>query len=182
MHVIRGKKIEQLFTAEMIAKRMDELAGEIAAGPTKDLLVIAILKGSFIFAAINVAIYAGLCVFLLIRHATENGLPKLPALRGGATAAACSLLLAAGSAVELSSHAIGGLEALSHGQPYVSFTETRFTVAGAGVEGARSVRLKLRITVPGLREPQEMQAEPIVTPPPAVAPGEIMLADNRVGQ
>jgi hypoxanthine phosphoribosyltransferase len=51
MHVIRGKKIEQLFTAEMIAKRMDELAGEIASGPTKDLLVIAILKGSFIFAA-----------------------------------------------------------------------------------------------------------------------------------
>jgi hypoxanthine phosphoribosyltransferase len=51
MHVIRGKKIEQLFTAEMIAKRMDELAGEIAAGPTKDLLVIAVLKGSFIFAA-----------------------------------------------------------------------------------------------------------------------------------
>lgn len=51
MHVIRGKKIEQLFTAEMIAKRMDELAGEIASGPTKDLLVIAVLKGSFIFAA-----------------------------------------------------------------------------------------------------------------------------------
>ena len=51
MHVIRGKKIEQLFTAEMIARRMDELAGEIATGPTKDLLVIAVLKGSFIFAA-----------------------------------------------------------------------------------------------------------------------------------
>jgi len=139
-------------------------------------------EGFFIFAAINVAIYAGLSVFLLIRHAGENGLPKLPALRGGASAAACSLLLVAGSAAELSSHAIGGLEALSHGQPYVSFTETRFTVAGAGAEGARSVRLKLRIALPGLRGPQEMQAEPIVAPPPAVATGEIMLADNRVGQ
>ena len=51
MHVIRGKKIEPLFTAEMIAKRMDELASEISGGPTKDLLVIAVLKGSFIFAA-----------------------------------------------------------------------------------------------------------------------------------
>jgi hypothetical protein len=139
-------------------------------------------EGFFIFAAINVAIYAGLSVFLLIRHAVENGLPKLPALRGGASAAACSLLLVAGSAAELSSHAIGGLEALSHGQPYVSFTETRFTVAGAGAEGARSVRLKLRIALPGLRGSQEMQAEPIVAPPPAVATGEIMLADNRVGQ
>lgn len=139
-------------------------------------------EGFFVFAALNVAIYAGLSVFLLIRHAMENGVPRLPALRGGATAAACSLLLVAGSAAELSSHAIGGLEALSHGQPYVSFTETRFTVAGAGVEGARSVRLKLRIAVPGLRGPQEMQAEPMVVPPPAVTTGEIMLADNRVGQ
>jgi hypoxanthine phosphoribosyltransferase len=51
MHVIRGKTIEPLFTAEQIAKRNDELADEIAGGPTKDLLVIAVLKGSFIFAA-----------------------------------------------------------------------------------------------------------------------------------
>jgi len=51
MHVIRGKTIEPLFTAEMIAKRNDELATEISSGPTKDLLVIAVLKGSFIFAA-----------------------------------------------------------------------------------------------------------------------------------
>ena len=35
----------------MIAKRNDELATEISSGPTKDLLVIAVLKGSFIFAA-----------------------------------------------------------------------------------------------------------------------------------
>lgn len=138
-------------------------------------------EGFFVFAAINVAIYAGLSVFLLIRHAMENGLPSLPALRGAATAAACSLMLVGGSAAELSSHAIGGLEALSHGQPYVSFTETRFTVAGAGVEGARSVRLKLRIVLPGMPGNRNMQAEPMM-PPPAMTTGEIMLADNRVGQ
>jgi hypoxanthine phosphoribosyltransferase len=51
MHFIRGKSIEPLFTAEMIARRNDELAAEIARGPTQDLLVISILKGSFIFAA-----------------------------------------------------------------------------------------------------------------------------------
>ena len=138
-------------------------------------------EGFFVFAAINVAIYAGLSVFLLVRHAMENALPRLPALRGGATVAACSLVLVAGSAAELSSHAIGGLEALSHGQPYVSFTETRFTVAGAGVEGARSVRLKLRIVLPGMPGIRNMQAEPMV-PPPVMTTGEIMLADNRVGQ
>ena len=51
MPVVRGKNIEPLFTAAQIAARNLELAAEIAKGPTKDLLVIAILKGSFIFAA-----------------------------------------------------------------------------------------------------------------------------------
>ena len=51
MHIVRGKKIETLYDAGQIAKRNEELAAEIAAGPTSDLLVIAVLKGSFIFAA-----------------------------------------------------------------------------------------------------------------------------------
>lgn len=134
-------------------------------------------QGFFIFAAINVTIYAGLCVFLLVRHAIENGLPQLPASRGGVTAATFAMLLVAGSAVQLRSHAIGGLEALSHGQSYVSFTETRFTVAGAGVEGARSVRLRLRVVLPELFEHEKMQAEPMVEPP-VTSTAEIMLAEN----
>lgn len=51
MHVVRGKNIEVLFSTEDIAKRNEELANEIASGPSQDLLVIAILKGSFVFAA-----------------------------------------------------------------------------------------------------------------------------------
>jgi hypoxanthine phosphoribosyltransferase len=51
MPVVRGKNIEPLFTAEQIAERNHAIAKQIAQGPTKDLLVIAILKGSFIFAA-----------------------------------------------------------------------------------------------------------------------------------
>lgn len=51
MPVVRGKNIEPLFTAEQIAARNIELAEKIMQGPTKDLLVISILKGSFIFAA-----------------------------------------------------------------------------------------------------------------------------------
>lgn len=51
MHVIRGKVIEPLFTAEQIDRRNKELAAQIASGPVKDLLVISVLKGSFIFAA-----------------------------------------------------------------------------------------------------------------------------------
>ena len=51
MPVVRGKNIDVLFTAEAIARRNLELAREIAAREFHNLLVIAILKGSFIFAA-----------------------------------------------------------------------------------------------------------------------------------
>lgn len=51
MPVVRGKIIEPLFDADMIAGRNKLMAEEIAARPRRDLLVISILKGSFIFAA-----------------------------------------------------------------------------------------------------------------------------------
>ncbi len=51
MPVVRGRNIEVLFPANMIAHRNLELAKEIAAHEFRDLLVISILKGSFIFAA-----------------------------------------------------------------------------------------------------------------------------------
>ncbi|MCO6188171.1 hypoxanthine phosphoribosyltransferase [Rhizobium sp. L1K21] len=51
MPVVRGKIIEPLFTAEEIDARNKTMAAQISAGPVKDLLVIAVLKGSFIFAA-----------------------------------------------------------------------------------------------------------------------------------
>lgn len=51
MPVVRGKAIEVLFSASAIARRNLELAKDIAAADYRDLLVIAILKGSFIFAA-----------------------------------------------------------------------------------------------------------------------------------
>ncbi|TPW27294.1 hypoxanthine phosphoribosyltransferase [Pararhizobium mangrovi] len=51
MPVVRGKTIDPLFTAEQIGERNLALAREIASRPQRDLLVISILKGSFIFAA-----------------------------------------------------------------------------------------------------------------------------------
>lgn len=51
MPVVRGKNIEPLFTSEAIAERNRAMASQIASSPKKDLLVISILKGSFIFAA-----------------------------------------------------------------------------------------------------------------------------------
>ena len=44
-------RVRVLFDETQIAKRNDEIAREIAARKPKDLLVVAILKGSFMFAA-----------------------------------------------------------------------------------------------------------------------------------
>ena len=43
--------IRPLYSAERISERVEELAGEIAAARLKDLIIVPILKGSFIFAA-----------------------------------------------------------------------------------------------------------------------------------
>ena len=51
MPIVRGKDIEVLFSASAIARRNLESAKEIASRPSDDLLVISVLKGSFIFAA-----------------------------------------------------------------------------------------------------------------------------------
>ena len=49
MPIVRGKDIEVLYSASAIARRNLELAKEIASRDYHDLLVISVLKGSFIF-------------------------------------------------------------------------------------------------------------------------------------
>lgn len=51
MPKVRGRSLRVLYSAEMIAERNLELAQEIAEAGYKNLLVISILKGSFVFAA-----------------------------------------------------------------------------------------------------------------------------------
>ena len=52
MNIAEAKSdIEILFASADIAKRNEELAEEIAADMGSDILVIAVLKGSFVFAA-----------------------------------------------------------------------------------------------------------------------------------
>jgi len=48
---VRGRSIRVLYDAETIDRRNSELAQEILAAGYRDLLVVSILKGSFIFAA-----------------------------------------------------------------------------------------------------------------------------------
>ena len=44
-------KIDIIYPPELIAERIEKLAGQIAGAGTAPLLVVAILKGSFVFAA-----------------------------------------------------------------------------------------------------------------------------------
>ena len=57
-----AETVRPLFTAETIARRIDEMARDIAACDLRDPLIVAVLKGSFIFAAD------------LIRALSRNGL------------------------------------------------------------------------------------------------------------
>ncbi|MBB3931673.1 hypoxanthine phosphoribosyltransferase [Kaistia hirudinis] len=51
MPIVRGRSIRVLYDIDTIDARNRELAAEIAASGYRDLLVISILKGSFVFAA-----------------------------------------------------------------------------------------------------------------------------------
>lgn len=51
MDIAAQDAIKTLFSAEAIAARVDRIAGDIAATRLEDLIVVAVLKGSFIFAA-----------------------------------------------------------------------------------------------------------------------------------
>lgn len=51
MPTVRGRSIRVLYDADTIARRNLEIANEIAAAGYVDLLVVSILKGSFVFAA-----------------------------------------------------------------------------------------------------------------------------------
>lgn len=50
-HLIDGHRIGVLFSEQVIAKRVQTLAAEIAGRQPTNLLVVPILKGSFVFAA-----------------------------------------------------------------------------------------------------------------------------------
>jgi hypoxanthine phosphoribosyltransferase len=51
MPIVRGRSIRVLYDAATIAARNAEMARDVAAAGYVDLLVVSILKGSFVFAA-----------------------------------------------------------------------------------------------------------------------------------
>ncbi|MBB3655676.1 cellulose synthase/poly-beta-1,6-N-acetylglucosamine synthase-like glycosyltransferase [Rhizobium sp. BK650] len=92
-------------------------------------------RGFQIFAMINLLIYASLAVLVFIRHAIENDQPLVPRSQGLRLAAAGGLVACLIGGAQLGNHGLTALEAISHGQPFVTFTRSQFAVAGAGLGG-----------------------------------------------
>ena len=48
---VRGKQIDTLYSETEVASAVERVAGEVAASFGDNLLVVSVLKGSFVFAA-----------------------------------------------------------------------------------------------------------------------------------
>ncbi|ARO28094.1 glycosyltransferase family protein [Rhizobium sp. NXC14] len=104
----------------------------------------AAAQGFYLFAAMNLALYLSLTVLIVVRHAIENGLPLLPQSRGLWLATATGLAICVTGGMQAGTHGLRGLEALSHGQTLISFSQSQFAVAGAGHGKTRTVKFRLR--------------------------------------
>ncbi|MBX5155534.1 glycosyltransferase [Rhizobium sp. NZLR8] len=106
---------------------------------------VAAAQGFYIFAAMNLSIYLLLAILIVVRHAIESSLPLLPQSHGLRLATAMGLAIWVTGGMQLGSHGLSSLEALSHGQPFISFTESQFAVAGAGLGGGKTRITKFRL-------------------------------------
>ncbi len=109
-------------------------------------------RGFQIFATINLLIYVSLVILVVVRHAVENGQSLLPQVYGLRFAAAGGLVACLVGGVQLGNHGLAAMEALSHGQPFVTFTQSQFAVAGAGLGGGKTRIVKFRLRWHGFAE------------------------------
>ncbi len=107
-------------------------------------------QGYYLFAIVNSVVYSAVLAAIIIGHARENCLSLIPKTRRGlATAATLAMcLVVTGNAVY--SRAIPGLEAVAYGQNVITFTETHFSVAGAGQGGSQVKITRFKIKWHGI--------------------------------
>jgi cellulose synthase (UDP-forming) len=119
-------------------------------------------EGFYIFAAMNVVIYGGLAMLVVWRHAAENGLRLRMQSRGVFAAVLATLIVFFASGTEIRRHGLSSLEALSQGQTIVSFTDTKFAVAGAGLGGGKTKIVRFHLRWHGFVKPagEEGKTEP----------------------
>ncbi|EJC81943.1 glycosyl transferase [Rhizobium leguminosarum bv. trifolii WSM2297] len=139
----KGKQQQQSLPLRVVAPYI-ALAGLCAVAMALASETAA-AQGFYIFAAINLSIYLSVTVLIVVRHGIENGLPLLPQSHGLRLATAMGLAIWVTGGMQLGGHGLRSLEALSHGQPFVSFTQTQFAVAGAGLGGGKTKITKFRL-------------------------------------
>jgi len=107
-------------------------------------------RGYYLFAIVNSIIYSTVLAVIIIGHARENSLPPISTSRRGlATAATLAMcLVVTGNAIY--SRGIPGLEAVAYGQNIITFTETHFSVAGAGQGGSQVKITRFKIKWHGI--------------------------------
>ena len=107
-------------------------------------------RGYYFFAIVNALAYAGVLAVIVIGHAVENG-HRLVTLSRPGLATAASLAVSLGAATDAAYlRGLAGVEGVAHGQSIVSFTQTRFAVAGAGQGGAHTKLTRFKLTWHGL--------------------------------
>ncbi len=114
-------------------------------------------RGFYVFAGINALLYAGLVVVIHVRHARENGLPLVPRSTMTAMMAGSQVLVSVLSAQSAVRHGAEATEALSHGLGFVTFTEAKFAVAGAGL-GTKLRIVRFHLQWKGFSQPAESRA------------------------
>lgn len=106
-------------------------------------------RGYYLFAILNSILYLVVLGVIVINHIRENGLWRLSLGAVGARATAMLMVCTVGSAVAAYERGLQGIEASAYGQRYVTFTETRFAVAGAGQGGSRTKITRFRVRLHG---------------------------------
>ncbi|MBL0370970.1 glycosyltransferase [Rhizobium sp. KVB221] len=107
-------------------------------------------QGYYLFAILNSAVYFAVLAVIIIKHASENGLSYFSRANAGGYAAATMALCLSLTGTAVYARGLSGLEAVAHGQDVVTFTETRFAVAGAGQGGSRVKLTHFKIKWHGL--------------------------------
>ena len=88
--------------------------------------------GFYVFALVTGAIYAGLTLLVLWRHAREKELGLLPRGYAGVVIATCLVAMLSGLYAAAERNGAKGLHAISLGITAFTLTEIRFTPSGAG--------------------------------------------------
>jgi cellulose synthase (UDP-forming) len=144
----KGAKISSFPPARLIAPYL--IMSLLPAGAALMVTEAGSARGYYLFAIINSVVYLAVLTVIIINHARENGLfflQRQAAGKGALAAIAVCVAVASSAAHE---RGLEGIEAAAHGQKAITFTETRFAVAGAGQGGTDTKITRFKIKWHGI--------------------------------